>query len=112
MAARGGTDRTPLPPRGSTMYETRWLDGRTPGLEPWGRYVVGYTMGGKGKVPLEHACGIPRYALPDVSYQPAPHGCEQGDDAKRAAQPSPQCGLWRKCAWPRLSEGEGTQNLL
>jgi hypothetical protein len=70
-------------------YVDRWqrIEGKAQASEKVGRYVAGYTLSGRGKVPLERAIRDPRMPGPDVPYQPPPDGSESRNDAKRPFEP-------------------------
>jgi hypothetical protein len=89
-------------------YVDRWhaIKGKAQPSERVGRYVAGYTLGGKGKVPLEEAVRDPR--MPSRSF----HINRQLTAVSKATMRNARlnrrlnAAFEGKCTWPRLSEDE------
>jgi hypothetical protein len=71
-----------------------------------GRYVAGYTLGGRGKVPLEQAVRDPR--MPSRTFHINRQLTAVSKATMRNARVNRRldAALKGKCSWPRLSEAE------
>jgi hypothetical protein len=89
-------------------YVDRWhsIKDKAQPSERVGRYVAGYTLGGKGKVPLEQAVRDPR--MPSCTF----HINRQLTAVSKATMRNARlnrrlnASFEGKCPWPRLSEDE------
>jgi hypothetical protein len=97
-----------IAPRFWFGYVDRWhrLKSRAQPSERVGRYVAGYTLGGKGKVPLERAVRDPR--MPSRTFHINRRLTAVSKATMRNARLNRRLNACfdGKCAWPRLTQDE------
>jgi len=74
--------------------------------EKVGRYVAGYTLGGKGKVPLERAIRDPRMPARTFHINRRLTAVSRATMRNARMNRRLDAAFKGKCAWPRLSEEE------
>jgi hypothetical protein len=89
-------------------YVDRWehIKGKAQPSEQVGRYVAGYTLGGKGKVPLEQAVQDPRMPARTFHINRRLTAVSKATMRNARLNRRLNAAFQGKCAWPSLSEAE------